>query len=485
MLGRRSQLFSVDAASGELALLMGGDYDVDEGAWSPDGARLAIVRGRQSRQRHASDLWLADADGGNAHQATDSLASVKQVAWSPDVKWIAIAAGRDAGDAATQLWLFDTGSERLRRLGDDDFELHASATLHWHPDGGRLAAIAVRGGKQPVAVFDVASGDGPAYFDGGLRHAQSLANCGDHLGVVYVTMRKPEEVYTLAWDGSDERRHTAFNRGWFARRARPHVSKRRFRVPAGEGGIEHVDGWLLRPDGQGPFPLLVDLHGGPHSHVLVDYPAHVYQYALLGKGWMVLAPNAVGSSGYGREFRERLRGRWGELDLPQVLAMIEALRGEGLADDRIACVGKSYGGFLSAWAVGHCDTFRAAVVSAPVADVESHAGTSDSGYYVTPWMMDGELSDSRDKYLHLSPTTYCDDVHTPTLVLQGAEDGRCPLGQSEEFYAGLVRCSDAETLMVVYPGASHGLAKSGKPSHRVDYHQRIVDWVRRAADRGV
>src|SRR5690606_31590180 len=135
---------------------------------------------------------------------------------------------------------------------------------------------------------------------------------------------------------------------------------------------------------------------------------------------------------------------------------------EGLADHRVACMGKSYGGFLSAWAVGHCDTFRAAVVSAPVANVESHAGTQDSGYYVTPWMMAGELNDSRDKYLDLSPTTYCGNVRTPTLVLQGEDDERCPLGQSEEFFSGLVRCSDAESVMVVYPGGSHGLAKSGK-----------------------
>ena len=99
-------------------------------------------------------------------------------------------------------------------------------------------------------------------------------------------------------------------------------------------------------------------------------------------------------------------------------------------------------------------------------------------------MMDGELHERRERWRHLSPASYCDRVATPTLLLQGEADGRCPLGQSEELFAGLVRCSDAETRLVVYPAASHALSKSGKPSHRRDYHQRIVDWVERHANAG-
>lgn len=95
--------------------------------------------------------------------------------------------------------------------------------------------------------------------------------------------------------------------------------------------------------------------------------------------------------------------------------------------------------------------------------------------------MGGELRECRDRYVDLSPTTYSADVRTPVLVLQGADDQRCPLGQSEEFFAGLVRCASTEAEMVVYPGGSHGMAKSGKPSHRLDYHRRVVEWVQRAA----
>jgi dipeptidyl aminopeptidase/acylaminoacyl peptidase len=242
---------------------------------------------------------------------------------------------------------------------------------------------------------------------------------------------------------------------------------------------------LLPARGSGPYPLLVDMHGGPHSHVSTDYAMHTCWYPLLSQGWAIVAPNAVGSSGYGTRFARRLRAYWGELDFPQYLAVVDALVDEGIADPaRLVCTGKSYGGFLSAWAVGHADRFQAAIVSAPVSDIYSHGGTSDTGYYVTPYTMKGELPDTAERCVRLSPVAHARKATTATLILQGADDARCPIGQSEELFARLIRCSEVPVEMVVYPGGSHGLAESGKPSHRVDYHQRVCDWARRWTARG-
>ena len=144
---------------------------------------------------------------------------------------------------------------------------------------------------------------------------------------------------------------------------------------------------------------------------------------------------------------------------------------------RLACTGKSYGGFLSAWAIGNSSRFTSAVVSAPVANIESHLGTSDTGYFVTPYAMGAEPTDADARYHALSPIRYCRQSHTPTLILQGKDDQRCPVGQSEELFANLVRCASAPARLVVYPGGSHDLAATGKPSQRVDYHQRLAAWV--------
>jgi dipeptidyl aminopeptidase/acylaminoacyl peptidase len=219
------------------------------------------------------------------------------------------------------------------------------------------------------------------------------------------------------------------------------------------------------------------MHGGPESIVPIEHDRQMYWYELCEKGWLVIAPNAVGSSSYGREFAQRLRGHWGERDLPQYLAVIDKLHDEGLVDGRVGCAGKSYGGFLSAWALGHTDRFTAGIISAPVANVLSHQGTSDTGYYVTPYSVDAEANEDMDAYRRLSPLSMFENLKAPTLFLQGAEDARCPLGQTEELFARAIRHSGAEVVMVVYPGGSHLLSASGRPSHRVDYNRRSARWL--------
>lgn len=477
--GKRTHLFRVDATTGEATQLTRGDCDVKEARWSPDGRRLAFTRTREQRQRHRVDLWIADASGGNARRMSEHLAAVTGLQWSPDGTRLVFGGNRNPGDSLDTPWLLDVASGRLTELGGRDLHLEGSHFV-WHTDGERVATIESRRGMQEIAILHTRH-DQVQRFPRRLRHVLQLGQAGERLVLAVATMRHPEDLHSCTWEGTDKRRHTSFNRRWIRRRPRPKVTVRRFDVPDGKGGTEPVDAWLLRPAGNGPFPVLVDMHGGPQSAVLVDYPSHAYWYDLLSRGWMIVAPNTVGSGGYGTGFAKRLVGHWGELDLPQHVAILAQLREAGLADDRIACTGKSYGGFLAAWAIGHSEVFRAAVISAPIANVESHAGTSDTGFYVTPYAMGGEIDEVRERYHRLSPIEYCERAKAAVLILQGQEDERCPLSQSEELFANLVRCSRSATRMVVYPGGSHGLASSGRPSHRVDYHRRVADWVVRHA----
>jgi dipeptidyl aminopeptidase/acylaminoacyl peptidase len=480
IVGKRVRLLAADVDSGDVRAVVQGDFDAGSARWSPSGARIAYTCSRTGRQRHRKDLWLAHANGDQPRQRTHDLASVQKLAWSPDGRRIALMAAKTEGSARTQLWLLDAdgdGSPRL--LGGEDFELATSSPLVWHPDGRRLAVIAMHRGLQPLAVVDIESGIVTRLRDG-LRQAYGLAACGERLVYIATSMRWPDELYSVDWEGRDARRHSAFNRKWFRARTRPRVVKRRFDVPDGAGGQEAIDAWLLLPpQGTPPHPLLVDAHGGPQSGVLADFAMHSYWYLLVAQGWAVLAPNAVGSSGYGAEFARRISGHWGELDFPQYEAIVDTLQREGLADDRLAITGKSYGGYLAAWAIGHARRYRAAIVAAPVSNILSHAGTSDTGYYVAPYTMCGELPTVAQRAYALSPVAHCTRATTPTLILQGKDDGRCPLGQAEELFANLMRCTDTPVELVIYPGGTHGLAESGKPSHRVDYHQRLCHWATR------
>lgn len=470
--GRRTHLFCVDVQTGEQVQLTRGDFNVKQARWSPDGQCLAFVRTREGRQRHLVDLWLADADGRHAREASTGLSAITGLEWSPDGQRLVFGGNPTAGDSIDRPYAFDVESAELAMLADD-VHLEGSRFV-WHPDGSRIATVVVRKGMHEIAVLDARGG--ARHFPRRLRHVMEIAASGDALVLTAASMRRPEELFRCDWEGDGLRRLTSFN-AWVRKRQRPRVTVRAFPVPDGDGGTGQVDAWILRPAGDGPFPVLVDMHGGPQSSVLIDYPSHAYWYALCAQGWMVLAPNTVGSAGYGDDFARRLIGRWGELDLPQHLAILEQLRKEALIDDRVACTGKSYGGFLSAWAIGNSDVFRAAAICAPVANVESHTGTSDTGFYVTPYAMGGEMDRVRGRYHRLSPIEYCRNADAAVLLLQGQDDQRCPVGQSEEMFANLVRCSGRPVQMVVYPGGSHSLAGTGKPAHRVDWHQRIVEWV--------
>ncbi|MDQ2701265.1 MAG: prolyl oligopeptidase family serine peptidase [Pseudomonadota bacterium] len=478
--GHRTHLYAIDACNGELQALTRGDFDVVSGAWSPDGTRLAFIRHRGGRQRHRTDLWIADAEGGDARPVVEQLASIEAFAWSPDSHRLALCGGEVQGDSAVGLWLVDAGGGQLRRVGGEDLELSANARPFWHPDGRRVATVADLRGFHRLAIIDIDQ-DQVHALPARLRSVERLAQCADRLCFIVTAMDALDEIHSVDWEGGDERVHTHCN-DWFFSRQRPRASMRQFDVPDGAGGSERIDAWLLLPaEGEGhdggPYPLLVDMHGGPHSTALVDFSAHTYWYLLLSRGWAVLAPNAVGSAGYGREFAHRLCGRWGELDLPQHEAIIRSLQGDNLADDRLACAGKSYGGFLAAWAIGHCGLFRAAAIAAPVANIGSHMGTSDTGYYVTPFAMDCRPEEDPDLYHRLSPITECHKATAATLILQGENDGRCPRGQAEELFAHLIRCTEVPVELVVYPESSHAEAESGRPSNRVDYHQRVADWL--------
>jgi dipeptidyl aminopeptidase/acylaminoacyl peptidase len=479
VLDREIHLFVVDVATGSSTQITDAPFDVKSASWSPDGKRIAYTRTRTGREAHRTDVWVTGADGSSdAHALTDRIAMTQYPIWSPDGRWIVFTGGEKEGDSQQRLWKIDMASESLSPLGDESLEVESGDAVKWAADSTKVIFVRVHRGLKEIASISVADGT-LSTLVGGERHVLKLARSRDRLVYASAAVDRPGEVYACELDGSSESRLTEFN-PWWQDRPLPRVSLRQFEVPDGDGGTESIDGWLILPaQGNGPYPLLVDAHGGPQSVAFVEFDKHVYRHVLCSRGWAILALNPVGSSSYGPEFARRLRGRWGKLDFPQQLAAIDQLQRDGIADDRLAITGKSYGGFLSAWAISRCDRFRSAVVSAPVSNIESHFGTSDTGYYVTPYAINGEPFMKRDMARELCPMDCMHKAVTPTLILQGTDDQRCPIGQSEEMYATIMRSGDTPVEMVLYPGGDHHLAEQGKPSHRVDYVSRLIEWVER------
>jgi len=248
-----------------------------------------------------------------------------------------------------------------------------------------------------------------------------------------------------------------------------------------------LEGWLLLPPDapSGPLPTLLDIHGGPHNAWGPAFDGvHAYHQTLVAAGWAVVYLNPRGSDGYGEDFYTAAVGRWGEADEQDFHSCLDDLVAAGVADPgRLAVTGYSYGGFMSCWLSARSDRFAAAVPGGCIANLVSSCGTSDAGSYLAdlefhalPGKDDGRLRDQ-------SPLTYVDAVRTPTLLLHGEDDDRCPVGQAEEWFTAL-RTRSVTAQLVRYPEASHLFIVLGRPSHRVDYSRRVHDWVVAHAVRG-
>ncbi|MGH3664715.1 MAG: alpha/beta hydrolase family protein [Egibacteraceae bacterium] len=231
-----------------------------------------------------------------------------------------------------------------------------------------------------------------------------------------------------------------------------------------------VHGWTVKPAGTGPFPVLLSVHGGPFSQygwTLFD-EAQVY----AGAGYAVVMGNPRGSSGYGEAHGRAIVADLGNLDHADLTALLdEALTDPDLDADRVGVMGGSYGGFMTTWMLGHSDRFRAGISERAVNAWDSFTGSSDIGWFFT----EAYCGTDPDRQRAQSPLTYADDIRTPLLIIHSEQDWRCPLEQAQRLYQRLKR-NGVETEMLVFPGESHELSRSGLPSHRVARFTAILDW---------
>lgn len=483
-----SHLFVIPLEGGEAKQIAHGNNEYRAPSWSPDGKQIACSRTRDGvADYNVADIWVMDADGGNARQLTQNVGRATSPTWSPDGATIACY-GTDEqepglGDPMVRVWTVPAAGGTARPLTatyDRGVVLLPPPAVTpgpvWSPDNATLTFTVADAGNLHAVRASVSDGRVQPVVTGERQVTSASLIAEKRIAFVASEPLNPNDVYSCAWDGSDERRLTRVNESLLKQLALPRIERRTFDNP--NGGT--LEGWVTLPvKSDGPAPLLLEIHGGPAGYFGNGFGTF-YRYLLASRGWALLALNVTGSGSYGKAFAHGIRGRWGEYDLPEQLAAIDTLIKEGLADgERLAVAGYSYGGFMTSWTITHSDRFKAAVVGAPATNLESFHGTSDIGMWFGPWEMNGEIISNRETFRALSPINYVERVTTPTLILHGEADDRCPIGQGEEFYIGLVAVGKVPTEFVRYPGASHLFILNGRPSHRVDYHRRVMEWVER------
>jgi dipeptidyl aminopeptidase/acylaminoacyl peptidase len=238
-------------------------------------------------------------------------------------------------------------------------------------------------------------------------------------------------------------------------------------------GLE-IEGWLIRGEGEGPAPLLVDIHGGPIWAHRNRWAARMRSVPLLvARGWAVLLPNMRGAPGRGTEFARRVVGDMGGADSADIVAGIEHLVASGVVDrTRVAVTGTSYGGFMSAWLVTQHSWLAAAVPISPVSNWYSQHHTSQIASF-DDMFLQGSAHAPGGQYFERSPALRAGGATTPTLILAGALDKNTPPTQALEFHHALLEAG-CRSVLCTYPQGGHSLR--GYPAY-LDSAARVIAWL--------
>ena len=524
-----AELYVVPRDGGAPRQLTSLGVNVSSVAWRPDSGALVYSADTHQRNEHnygRGDLWVTDLDGSTTRLTDDRYVS-SQPTWSPDGQFLVFRrqAGLNLVIEAMEAGIVPARAERRRvEATQSQAEREAEALRHeqerarlprsnrepaygapvdlvkmradgtgfvqiltaawdllpsqprFSPDGAHVYFSGGIGGNSHL--FRVPSAGGPVeqVTEGDRRLSGfSFSSAFDRIAYRMTDSTRPSEMYVAVLGAATDETLTAFNDAFVEDVRLP--TAERILYPSDDG--TEIEGWVLLPPGydaaNGPYPLILAIHGGPHGAYGNSFAFEPQLYAA--NGHVVVYANPRGSTGYGERFLWATWGGWGNLDFEDVLSGVDyVIANYAIDESRLGVTGYSYGGFMTNWIIGHTTRFAAAISGAGIANWVSDYGTSDiprtkeSEFFGPPWEEQG-----REHLENQSPIYHAGNVTTPTLFIHGEADHRVPIEEAEQMYTALKK-RDIDTTFIRYPDMAHGGWTPWNMVHR--YSHQLAWWAR-------
>jgi len=487
---KRTHLYSIKRNGGKPTQLTSGEFDVESYAISKEGSKVAFMANMTEEADYTlvRDIFVMPATGGKPNKITESQGPMQALSWSPDGKKIAYRGHNLRRRLATNtgIWTVTSNGGPLaeltkkfdrgvgNHLGSDSRMNSPDPSPVWDADGKWLHFLATYGGACNIYKVNTETGAVEQVTKGD-RSVEGFSLSRDGKTLAYTSMDALSLAELCVKNDEEERKVTSFNDGFLSELELSAPEKFSFKA---SDGVE-VEGWVIKPQHSksGPVPAVVEIHGGPRT--AYGYCFMLEFQLLVTAGFAVVFTNPRGSTGYGEEFAATIPKNYGDRDYKDIMEAINYVVESGVADEhRLGVTGGSYGGYMTNWIVGHTDRFKAAVTQRSISNWYSFFGSSDIGYYFAEEEVGGVPWENLTHYVENSPITYAKNVKTPLLVIHSEEDYRCPIEQGEQLFVALKKLRK-ETMMVRFPGENHELSRSGKPRHRIERHNYIVNWFKK------
>ena len=483
-----SHIFVVPATGGTPRQITSGDYNHNGGiAWTPDGkwiltSALRIPDADYSLE--GPDIYAFSVADGTVKQLTNRKGPDTNAVPSPDGAKIAYI-GHDwkfQSYTVNHLYVMEAdGSQSKLLTASLDRDVRGP---HWSADSKTIYFLGDDHGSSQLyaasldgSVRKITSGQQRLGTGEGNAEPFTISDDG-HVAITRSTPQQPADVVVLSVRRPDALvRVTQLNDSLMADRKLGDFEEITYDSFDGRP----IQGWIVKPPDFDPtkkYPLILAIHGGPHSMYGVEF-SHEFQ-VMAGRGFVVLYTNPRGSTGYGEEFGNIIHTKYPGDDFTDLMKGVDAMLAKNYIDPKKLCVtGGSGGGLLTAWIIGHTDRFAAAVSQYPVTNWITQAGTSDGGYTHAALWMKSMPWDSPDQFLQHSPVFFAKNFKTPTMVITGEADLRTPIAQSEELYFAL-KARKVPAVLVRIPDEPHGI-RGAHPSHRIAKTEYVLAWMEKWA----